>query len=60
MKLIKSTISKYKAGDIVFAKVSPRISLVVRRYMNGIYYCEFQNDPDRWELGLFLKALVGG
>ncbi|GGX14415.1 hypothetical protein [Aquimarina muelleri] len=60
MKPIKSTISKYKVGDIVFAKVSPRISLVVRRHMDGVYYCGFQNDPDRWELGLSLKALVGG
>lgn len=59
MKLNKNVIPKYKIGDTVFTKINPSISLIIKRYIDGIYYCEFQNDPDRWELGLSAKALVG-
>ncbi|WP_299184817.1 hypothetical protein [uncultured Aquimarina sp.] len=59
MKLNKNIILKYEVGDTVFTKINPNISLIVRRYINGIYYCGFQNDPDRWELGLHKKDLVG-
>ncbi len=59
MKLNKNVILKYKVGDTVFTKINPSISLIVRRYIDGIYYCGFQNDPDRWELGLSARALVG-
>ncbi len=59
MKLDNMVIGKYKIGDTVFTKINPSISLIVKRYIDGIYYCGFQNDPDRWELGLYAKALVG-
>ncbi len=59
MKLDKNTILKYEIGDTVFTKINPSISMIVRRHIDGIYYCGFPNDPDRWELGLSAKALVG-
>lgn len=59
MKRNKNVILKHEVGDTVFTKINPSISLIVRRYIDGIYYCGFQNDPDRWELGLYAKALVG-
>ncbi|MFD2561212.1 hypothetical protein [Aquimarina rubra] len=58
MKLNKKRILKYEVGDTVFTKINPNISLIIRRYIDGIYYCGFQNDPDRWELGLSARALV--
>ncbi|WP_282080454.1 hypothetical protein [Aquimarina algiphila] len=59
MKLNKNVILKYEVGDTVFTKINSSISLIVKRYIGGIYYCGFQNDPDRWELGLHGRALVG-
>ncbi|SHJ09737.1 hypothetical protein [Aquimarina spongiae] len=59
MKLDNKVIGKYKIGDTVFTKINPNISLIVRRYIGGVYYCGFKNDPDRWELGLTARALVG-
>ncbi|WP_378172490.1 hypothetical protein [Aquimarina sp. SS2-1] len=58
MKLNKKRILKYEVGDTVFTKINPNISLIIRRYTKGVYYCGFQNDPDRWELGLSARALV--
>ncbi len=59
MKLNKNVIPKYEIGDTVFTKINPSISLIVKRYIKGVYYCGFQNEPDRWELGLFARALIG-
>lgn len=59
MKLDNKAIGKYKTGDTVFTKINPNVSLIVRRYVDGIYYCGFQNDPNRCELGLTARALVG-
>lgn len=50
--------SKYVAGETVYAKADPEVELVVRRYVDRIYYCRFPNDPDRKELVLFERELV--
>lgn len=50
--------NKYKAGDVVYAKANPDVKLIVRRYIDRIYYCKFQNDPNRKELALFERELV--
>jgi hypothetical protein len=59
MKSNPSTIGKYKPGDIVFAKKHPKISLVVRRYVDRIYYCQFQDDLNKREAVLFEREIVG-
>jgi hypothetical protein len=50
--------NKYKAGDIVYAKENPGLKLVVRRYIDRIYYCRFPDEPDRKDLALFERELV--
>ncbi len=50
--------NKYNAGDIVYAKVNPRLELVIRRYIDQIYYCKVKDDPERKELVYFERELV--
>ncbi len=50
--------NKYTSGDIVYAKVNPKEKLVVRRYIDKIYYCKYHDEPDRKELPLFTRELV--
>ncbi len=50
--------NKYKAGDAVYAKIKPDVKLVVRRYIDRIYYCKFFNEPNRKELALFESEIV--
>jgi hypothetical protein len=50
--------NKYMAGDTVYAKATPDVRLVIRRYVNRIYYCQFFNEPERKELALFERELV--
>jgi hypothetical protein len=48
---------RYKAGDIVFATVAPDLKLIVRRYVDRIYYCKEQMHPDSKELVYFEREL---
>ncbi len=50
--------NKYVAGDTVYAKINPKVKLVVRRYIDRIYDCQFPNEPERKELALFERELV--
>lgn len=50
--------NKYNPGDVVFAKVDPTLKLVIRRYIDRIYYCKIQQDPERKELVYFERELV--
>lgn len=50
--------NKFKAGEIVQAKVYPTLNLVVRRYVDRIYYCKIQADPTHRELVYFERELV--
>jgi len=59
MKSNQNTIGKYKAGEKVFAKAHPEVPLVVRRYVDRIYYCRFSKSPDAGELVLFEREIVG-
>lgn len=51
---------KYKAGEVVYQKANPDVKLVVRRYLNRIYYCKFQDDAERKELALFEREIDTG
>jgi hypothetical protein len=50
--------NKYNPGDVVYAKIDPTLKLVVRRYIDQIYFCKVQEDPERKELVYFERELV--
>jgi len=49
---------KFKEGEVVRAKVNPTLNLIVRRYVDRIYYCKIQEDPTRKELVYFERELI--
>jgi len=52
--------NKYNSGDVVYAKVNPMLPLVIRRYVDQVYYCkiEGEEDPDKKELVYYERELV--
>ncbi|MBN1822278.1 MAG: hypothetical protein JW833_16270 [Prolixibacteraceae bacterium] len=50
--------NKFKAGDVVRAKENPSLNLVVRRYIDRIYYCKVQSDPTHKDLAYFERELM--
>ncbi len=50
--------NKYKEGEVVCAKVNPTLKLVIRRYVDRIYYCKIQVDPTLKELVYFERELM--
>ncbi|NVJ46095.1 MAG: hypothetical protein HWE07_03175 [Cytophagia bacterium] len=50
--------NKYNAGDIVYAKVDPSLKLIIRRYVDQVYYCKVFEDTERKELVYFERELV--
>ena len=50
--------NKYRVGDIVAAKINPDLKLVIRRYIDRVYYCKVQEDPQRKELVYFERELI--
>lgn len=48
----------HNADDVVYAKADPTLRLVVRRYVDKIYYCKVQDDPERKELVYFERELL--
>jgi uncharacterized protein YodC (DUF2158 family) len=60
LKYTKTTAmeNKYKEGDIVTAKENLNKKLIVRRYVDRIYYCKIQGEPNAKELVYFERELV--
>lgn len=50
--------SKFKEGEIVCAKVNPGLKLIIRRYVDRIYYCKIHDEPDRKELVYFEREIM--
>ena len=50
--------NKYKAGEMVFAKENPKQRLIIRRYIDRIYYCIVEKDPHQKELAYFERELI--
>jgi hypothetical protein len=50
--------NKYQEGDVVCAKENPTKKLVIRRYVDRIYYCKIQSDTTAKELVYFERELV--
>jgi hypothetical protein len=61
LKYIKTEImdNKYKEGDVVYANEDPAKQLVIRRYVDRIYYCKVVGDSHAKELVYFERELVG-
>ncbi|WP_319499440.1 hypothetical protein [uncultured Draconibacterium sp.] len=50
--------NKFKEGEVVRAKVNPNQNLIVRRYLDRIYYCKIQEDPGHNDLVYFERELL--
>lgn len=50
--------NKYKEGEEVYAKVNPSRKLIVRRYVDRIYYCKIKKDPTLKEVVYFERELM--
>jgi hypothetical protein len=48
---------KYNEGDIVWALEAPNVKLVVRRYIDRIYYCKVHADLEKQEKVYFEREL---
>jgi hypothetical protein len=48
----------YKEGSTITAKANPGQKLVIRRYLQRIYYCAVINEPDRKDLVYFERELI--
>ncbi|MCG6191534.1 hypothetical protein [Maribellus maritimus] len=50
--------NKFNEGEIVYAKVNPGLKLIIRRYVDKIYYCKIQDEPGRKELVYFEREIL--
>lgn len=50
--------NKYKEGQEVFAKVNPTLKLIIRRYVDRIYYCKIKENPTQKELVYFEREIM--
>lgn len=50
--------NRFKEGEVVCALVDPTLKLVIRRYVDRIYYCKIQKNPARKELVYFDRELM--
>lgn len=48
----------YNEGDVVTAKENPTKKLIIRRYVDRIYYCKTQGEPEAKELVYFEREFV--
>lgn len=49
--------NKYKVGDAVFAKVNSEVILIVRRYVDRIYFCRLRDIKSEKDLVFFEREL---
>jgi hypothetical protein len=50
--------NKHQIGEVVFAKVAPKLRLIVAAYKDRIYYCSIENEPKKKHLAYFERELV--
>ncbi len=50
--------NKYKVGETVYAKESPNIPLVIRRYVHRVYYCKNVASPENFESVYYERELM--
>jgi len=54
---VKDLIGKYAAGTEVYALVDPNLKLVIRRYIDRVYYCRIPGKPEHKELVYFEREI---
>jgi len=52
-----TTDNKYKEGTEVYALEYPNVKLIIRRYVDRIYYCKIKKDPNQDEVVYFEREL---
>ena len=50
--------NKYQEGSEVYALAFPEIVLIIRRYVDRVYYCTIKEHPDAKELVYFERELA--
>lgn len=50
--------NRFRAGEVVCAHENPKLKLVIRRYVDRIYYCKIHQYPARKELVYFDRELM--
>ena len=50
--------NKFKEGEEVYAKVNPSLKLIIRRYVDRIYYCKIKKNPAQKELVYFEREIM--
>lgn len=50
--------SKFKAGDLVYEKHNTTNKMVVKKALDGIYFCIIENDLKRKEHVFFERELI--
>mgnify|MGYP003394148883 CR=1 FL=1 len=60
LRYIKAELmeNKYKEGDVVYANEDPTKKLMIRRYVDRIYYCKVLGDSHAKELVYFERELL--
>ena len=48
---------KFKERESVCAIIAPEVALVVRRYVDRVYYCKIISDPEHRDLIYFEREL---
>ena len=54
---MSAVLNKYKEGEVVRAVIDPNRKLVITRYLDRIYYCQLQQNPERKNLVYFEREL---
>jgi hypothetical protein len=49
--------NKFMEGTEVFAKANPSTALIIRRYLDKIYYCKVKEDPTQEEQVYFEREI---
>ncbi|MFI5204788.1 MAG: hypothetical protein ACHQF2_09860 [Flavobacteriales bacterium] len=52
------TVNRHKEGEVVYAKTKPGVKLVIRRYIDRIYYCQVEGDSKQREQVYFERELL--
>jgi hypothetical protein len=50
--------NKHKEGETVYAKEKPNVVLIIRRYVDRIYYCQIKAAPGGKDLVYFERELM--
>lgn len=48
----------FKEGEEVYAKENPSLKLIIRRYVDRIYYCKIKENPALKELVYFEREIM--